>query len=145
MTDPTQTALPWAPARFFRAIPGGEPLEVHGYENRGLALRHSGWATPRSETQWTLVHVGSGGALMRFTGSVATVMPVASEIAECSDWTLFDLPDGWRQTDPELPAKVGAICEAHPEARPDTAFEAEVISISDARAVIEARESVSGK
>ena len=131
----------WRPARFFRAVPGGAPLEAWGYEWRGLALRHSGWATPRTETRWTLIHLGSGGAIMRFVGDVRTVMPVASEIAECSDWTLFDLPEGWRQTDPELPAKVGAICEEHPEARPDTSFSGQEISDADARAVVEAREA----
>jgi hypothetical protein len=144
-TDPTPTTTDaWRPARFWRAVPGGEPVEEWGYECRGLALRHAGWATPRTETRWTLIHIGSGGSIMRFTGSVAAVMPVAGEIAQASDWTLFDLPEGWRQTDPELPAKVGAICEAHPEARPDTSFVASKISDTDARAVIEARESVNG-
>ena len=142
MSSEQTTDLPWKPASFFRANPGGAPIEAWGYEHRGLALRHAGWATPRSETRWTLIHIGSGGAVMRFTGSVATVMPVAGEIAACSDWTLFGLPDGWRQTDPELPAKVGAICEAHPEARPDTAFAAPQISVEDAHAVIEAREAM---
>ncbi len=100
----------------------------------------SRWATPREATRWTLIHLGSGGAIARLTGRVATVMPVAAEIAECSDWTLFDLPEGWRQTDPGLPAKVGAICEAHPEVKPDTAFGGKVITDADARAVIDARE-----
>ena len=135
---------PWKPLQFFRAVPGGIPLEDWGYEQRGLALCHAGWANPRTETRWTLIHLGSGGAIMRFVGNVATVMPVASEIADCGDWTLFDLPEGWRQTDPDLPAKVGAICEAHPEARPDTGFSAPEISDADARAVIDAREAIHG-
>lgn len=138
---PARTEIPWRPVRFFRANPGGDPVEVHGYEWRGLALRHSGWATPRTATRWTLTHLGSGGALARFMGDVATVFPVASEIALCGDFTLFDLPDGWRQTDPDLPAKVGAILAAHPEVRPDTASAGRVISDADARAVIAARES----
>lgn len=131
----------WQPTRFFRAVPGGDPVQAHGYEWRGLALRHSGWATPRTQTRWALVHLGSGGTFARFVGDVATVMPVAGEIALCSDWTLFDLPDGWRQTDPDLPAKVAAILNAHPEARPDTAFEGRVVSDADARAVVAARET----
>jgi hypothetical protein len=138
------TDEPWRPAQFFRAVPGGAPIETWGYERQGLALRHSGWATPRTDTQWTLIHLGSGGAIMRFTGTVAVVMPVAGEIADCSDWTLFDLPDGWKQTDPELPAKVGAICDAHPEARPETAYAADEISEADARAVIQIRELAHG-
>ena len=139
-TDPTPTAHAWAPATFFRAMPGAAPVEAYGYEHRGLALRHSGWETPRTKTRWSLIHLGSGGTIMRMTGSVATVMPVAKEIAECGDWRLFDLPEGWRQTDPELPAKVGAICLAHPEVFPDTASAADAISDDDARAVINARE-----
>lgn len=140
-----RTASAWQPARFFRAKPGGDPVEVSGYEWRGLGLRHSGWATPRTETRWTLTHLGSGAGLVRFTGDVATVFPVAGEIALCGDWTLFDLPEGWRQTDPDLPAKVAAILDAHPEARPDTAFEGRVVSDADARAVIAAREAPPGE
>lgn len=136
----SQLADAWRPATFYRAIPGEAPKEERGYEWRGLALRHGGWATPRSETRWTLIHTGSGATIMRFIGSVSVVMPVAGEIAQCSDWTLFDLPEGWKQTDPELPTKVAAIIEAHPEARPERGFVAPAISDSDARAVIEARE-----
>lgn len=133
-------AMAWRPSRFFLAIPGGDPREAWGYEGRGVIMRHAGWRTPRSETMWTLYHAGSGSAVARFTGTVSTVMPVASEIAGCSDWTLFDLPEGWRQTDPELPAKVGAILNAHPEARPGTEFVAPKISDDDARAVMRAAE-----
>lgn len=129
----------WLPAKFYRAVHGGLPVDEWGYEWRGLVLRHSGWATPRTQTRWSLIHIGSGGTIMRFTGTVATVFPVAGEIAECGDFTLFDLPDGWRQTDPDLPAKIAAICDAHPEALPDTSFTA--LSSDDARAVIEAREA----
>lgn len=132
----------WAPAKFYRAVRGRPPVAEWGYEWRGLALRHSGWAASRTKTRWSLIHIGSGGTIMRFTGDVGTVFPVAGEIAECGDFTLFDLPDGWRQTDPELPVKIAAICDAHPEAFADTSFAATPISTDDARAVIEAREAV---
>lgn len=132
--------MAWTPACFFRAVPSGAPVEERGYLYRGLALKHHGWAMPRSRTRWTLIHIGSGSAVMCFVGSVSTVMPVAGEIAECTDWTLFDLPDGWKQTDPELPAKVKAICEAHPEACPELESDGRQVSAEDARAVIEARE-----
>lgn len=131
----------WMPTKFYRAIHGGSPVEESGYMWRGLGLCHSGWATPRTKTRWSLIHIGSGGAIMRFTGNIATVFPVAGEIAECGDFTLFDLPDGWRQTDPDLPAKIGAICDAHPEALPDTSFVGETISVDDARAVISANDA----
>ena len=129
----------WRPTKFYRAFQGIGPKEEYGYEYRGLILCHAGWGWPRTETVWSLVHAGSGGTFLRLTGTVATVFNVAGEIAECSDFTAYDLPEGWRQTDPDLPAKIGAICNAHPEARPDTSFEG-TMTDDDARAVIEARE-----
>ena len=94
----------WRPAQFYHAMPGADPAKVWGYEWRGLALRHAGWAEPRSATRWTLLHIGSGTEIMRLTGSVATVMPVAGEVAECSDWTLFDWRYGSCQTQPSAVA-----------------------------------------
>lgn len=135
----------WQPARFFRAVAGGAPVEVHGYEWRGLAMWHTGWRTPRTETRWTLTHFGSGVSIARFTGNIAAVMPVAGEIALCGDWTLFDLPGGWRQSDPELPAKVAAILAAHPEAKPESDWPDAGVSDADARAVIAAREAPPGE
>lgn len=135
----------WPHTSFLRATPGGAPVEEWGYKHRGLVMRHHGWATPREDTCWSLVHLGSGGTILRLVGRIAVVMSVAAEIAECSDWTLFDLPDGWKQTDPDLPAKVGAICEAHPEARPDTSFMATPIANEDARAVVAAREAANAE
>ena len=129
----------WTPAKFYQSTAAG-PAERDGYQWRGLALRHHGWGVPRARTRWSLVHLGSGGTILRFTGDVATVFPVAGEIAECGDFTLFDLPEGWRQTDPDLPRKIAAICDAHPEARPDTKIEGSGISDDGARAVIAARE-----
>lgn len=114
----TQTAR-WQPGTFL--VPGGfgeAPARCHGYTWRGLALHHSGWVTPRIRTEWTLTHIGSGLPLFRMIGNLRTVMPVASEVAECSDFTLFDLPLGWMQTDPDLRAKVLAIMNAHPEVKP---------------------------
>ena len=136
------TAERWQPAQFFVASPGGEPVEAWGYQWRGLALRHSGWAVPRTETKWWLIHLGSGSVILRLVGNVAMVMPVAAAVAECGDWTLFDLPDGWRQTDPELPAKVAAICQEHPEVKPDTSVHGKRITDAEARTVIAARETL---
>lgn len=137
--DPQTTALPWQYSKFFASC-AGHPVARWGYIHLGLAMCHNGWASPRSETRWMLTHIGSGGQVIQMIGAVRTVMPVASEIANCSDWTLFDLPNGWRQTDPELPAKVGAICKAHPEVMPDTSFPAGEITDDAARAVMAAME-----
>ena len=129
----------WLPRQFHVARRSASPLLVSGYVWRGLGLHHRGWGAPRAQTRWSLIHLGSGGCFLRFIGDVATVFPVAGEIARCSDFTLFDLPDGWRQTDPALPAKIGAICQAHPEAFPDSQFAGWEVLDEEARAVIDAR------
>jgi len=131
----------WRPARFYIAQAGTSPFRVYGYVLRGLGLHNHGWATPRTKTRWTLTHIGCGAVVMKITGDVRTVFPIAAEVAECSDWTLFDLPEGWRQTDPMLPEKIRAICDAHPEVTPNSAKSKHYIKIEDARAVIEMRES----
>lgn len=131
----------WEPGRFFVGSSGGVPSLRHGYLHRGLGLHHHGWARPRSKTRWVLTHIGSGSVIATFVGSVSAVFPVAKAIAECSDWELFDMPLGWRQTDPDLPSKVMAILAEcpfgdRPEGTPMTAEEA--------RAVIAAREAADG-
>lgn len=111
-----------------------------GYVMRGLGLGHDGWAKDRRNTEWTLTHIGSGTAVCRIVGSVATVMPVATEIAQCGDWMLFDLPDGWQQTDPELPARVQAILDSQ---MPGVTLRGRgrQATADEARAVIAAREA----
>ena len=127
----------WNPQSVIIASPSG-PYKVEAYVHRGLALRHHGWATPRSQTLWSLVHIGSGATVVLMRGSVTTVMPVGFAIAECGDWTLFDLPTGWRQTDPELFDRVGVILIAHPEVFPH--FPETDVTEEEARAAIEMRE-----
>lgn len=135
----------WEWGSFRLAMVGAVPVERHGYLYGGLALMHEGLSWLPSETRWTLVHVGSGLGICTFIGSVETVFPVGTAIARCSDWTLFDMPSGWKQTDPELPQKVVALLTANPQARPNqwtTGYRADPGPERDAaaRAVIEARE-----
>ena len=127
----------WVAARYWLAcIP---PRECSGYVYRGLGLRHEGWAHNRKQTLWRLIHLGSGLNIAVLRGDVRAVFPVASEVAECGDFTLFDLPDGWRQTDPDLQDKVKAILAQHPSvvvAKAPNKGTAE-----DTRAMIAAREA----
>ena len=141
MVDAPDRESCWNPAPFFRVGPDGQPQKAWGYEYRGLMLRNNGWANPRWQTRWGLWHLGSGGEFVRFMGDVQTVFPVAAEIAECGDWTLFSLPGGWRQTDPDLETKFDAICRAHREAHCMTEWEGQDLTDNAARAVIEAREN----
>ena len=134
------TNNPWVPGEYFISSANG-PEKVSGYLWRGLCLGRHGWGIPRSKRRWTLTHFGSGGCVTQFIGDDETVFPVASEIAKCSDWTLFDLVNGWKQTDPDLPAKVEAILRAHPETQPGISEACEFQTDEESRAVILAREN----
>ena len=102
----------WAPGSFWISTEEGVD-RVSGYVRKGMGLRHHGWATPLDWTEWTLTHLGSGAAVMDLAGRVAVVFPVASEVADCTDWTAFDLASGWRQVDPDLIERLAAIVEKH--------------------------------
>ncbi len=131
----------WTPGTFWVAMAHGPDVRS-GYVMRGLGLAHDGWATPKQNTRWSLTHIGSGSMICKMQGTVSMVMPVASKIARCGDWTLFDLPDGWQQTDPDLPTKVWAILEAWPGVAPTVGGRSEKTSDDEARAVIAAREAL---
>ena len=128
----------WSSTTFLISLPSG-PAFVSGYTHRGIGMHHDGWRRPRKLTEWTVTHLGSGAIVARLRGDVFTVFPIATAIAECSDWTLFDMPDGWRQTDPDLRAKVRAILEAHA----DIVLPLTLVKVPDevARSVIAAREA----
>lgn len=85
-----------------------------GYTEAGLCIAHSGWGEPRSETQWTLYHWGSGTPLLGLRGMVANVLPFAWDVSRLTDWTAFSLPSGWQQTDPDLDARLRALIAAAP-------------------------------
>ena len=108
----------WEPAEFWIGYVEG-PCRVDGYVWSGLGLAHHGWGVPARTTVWSLIHLGSGSRIGTLVGNVATVFPVASEVAQCGDFTLFDMPYGWMQTDPELSAKARAVFDAHPEVFPE--------------------------
>lgn len=63
---------------------------------------------------WALTHLGSGHQLCRIKGTVATVFPIASEIAESGDWS-FDGLDGWRNQFPDAKEKLEAVAAKHPK------------------------------
>lgn len=108
--------MTWAPSTFLIAHAAG-PFDVTGYVYRGLGLHMAVKASPkgRRPPKWALTHLGSGHRLVFITGAVADAFPVATEIAECGDWS-FDGLYGWKNMDPELPAKFRAIVAKHPNA-----------------------------
>lgn len=107
----------WEPADFLiaRAV---EPVTRAGYIYRGLGLHIAVRASPkgRRPPTWSLIHLGSGHRICMITGMVAKAFPVATEIAECSDWEAFDSIDGWLNTDPGIAEKVRQIVARHPNA-----------------------------
>lgn len=127
----------------------GQVLCVHRRSGasraKRLRLAGSGIATlwlEASQDANALDSYARWGKILEMTGDVDTVFPIATEIAGCSDFTLFDLPDGWRQTDPDMPLKINAIiCDAHDGAVFTSKAPHFVISDDKARAVIAARES----
>lgn len=91
---------------------------VSGYEYRGLGLHMEEPARPargkRKATGpvWHLSHLETGHLVHRLRGDAATVFPVATEIACCTDWT-FSSIYGWKDRDPELPNKVREFAKKH--------------------------------
>ena len=105
----------WQPASFMLATNALVPTEVAGYVYRGLGIHMAIGPSPkgRRPPKWRLTHLSTGHAIAQISGFVADALPIASRIAECGDWSFGDL-DGWRNMDPELPAKVAAIAKAEP-------------------------------
>jgi len=130
----------WTPAEFRIGTNDGVQ-KVHGYTLAGLGLHREGATPEGSQTRWALTHLGSGCAMLRPVGTLAMAMPLATDVARCTDWTLFDMPDGWRQTDPDLPGKVQAIVDAHPEMQFWDARIPTQATPDEARAFIAAREA----
>lgn len=100
----------WKPSEFPTANTSGVVVKA-GYVYRGLGLYMAQAASPKGRRPplWCLVHLGSGHAVFCIKGNVAKAFPIASEVAECSDWASFDGLDGWENTDPELKEKFWAL------------------------------------
>lgn len=104
----------WEPADFPVARDSGVAVKP-GYVYRGLGLYMAQSASPKGRRPplWCLVHLGSGHCIFWIKGVVADAFPVASEVAEASDWTAFEGLTGWENTDPELKDKVRALYRKH--------------------------------
>lgn len=138
--NPTgKTLNRWPNAMFCIQVAGGGAHPIGGYAEGGLGLHHHGWATPRASTEWTLTHLGSGLAVAHLRGTVATVFPVATAILDLTDWTAFEMAEGWRQTQPDLADLLAAVREAHPGVFRDSPTKVQGTQ-DDTRVFIEARD-----
>lgn len=114
--------MAWKDARYPVAC-AAAVVKVSGYTYKGLGLhiwprnkprkRKGVEPPPPPPPEWTLTHLGSGLSVAHITGTVSEVFPLASQIADLSDWT-FDGPKGFRNMDPELPAKLKAWLDTAP-------------------------------
>lgn len=105
--------MAWQPATFLIADFDG-PSSRAGYVYRGLALHIVVKGSPkgRRPPTWALTHLGSGHRIGLIDGRVGDAFPIATDIAECGDWT-FDGLNGWKNLEPELPQKLVNIAEGH--------------------------------
>jgi hypothetical protein len=106
----------WQPRDFLIAHVAG-PQTVPGYVYRGLGIHMQMKGSPKGRRKpvWALTHLNTGHAICRLHGLVADAFPIATEVAECSDWAGFDGLTGWRNQDPDLPEKVKAIAAKNPK------------------------------
>lgn len=101
----------WVRGKFKTSIINGV-ITVEGWvdEKKGLGFYRN------FMDEWWIVHLNSGHGIINMTGESLQVLPVASEIAEAADWT-FEGLDGWRNRNPDLPAKLNEIARRHPARR----------------------------
>ncbi len=105
----------WRPETFDVAYPNG-PVPKAGYTYRGLGLFVAIEASPkgRRPPEWSLTHLGSGHNVALLKGTVATVFPVATEIAESGDWEFISL-FGYKDRFPEAATRLLEIIAGHPK------------------------------
>lgn len=105
--------MTWKAETFYIAAWWGA-YAVAGYTYRALGLHMQIKGSPkgRRPPSWALTHLGSGHCICQIKGKVADALPIATDIAECGDWD-FDGLDGWKNRDPNLPAKVITITDRY--------------------------------
>ena len=107
--------FPWKPGTFDIATSAGR-ITKSGYVWRDLGLHLESIIPPSSKGRrkgrksWALIHLNSGHRVCSLIGDVKDVFPLASEIAELTDWSFTGL-DGWKNIDPELKDKFSSIME----------------------------------
>lgn len=109
--------MSWEPADFLVADSWSNIgyHKVAGYSYRGLGIHMIRSPKGRRPPTWSLCHLGSGHTVCLIDGRVAVAFAIASEIAECGDWS-FDGLKGWINVDPEIPEKCKVIMAKYPKA-----------------------------
>ena len=111
--------MAWDPADFLIADTWSEAgfHKVAGYAHLGLGIHMIIKGSPKGRRPplWSLRHLGSGHTVCMIEGKVAVAFAIASEIAECGDWS-FDGLKGYVNVDPEIPEKFRTIYAKYPKA-----------------------------
>lgn len=116
MSDRETTArdrkiAPWRYGQIHRALRGVPIAVEEGPVYAGLGLIREGHG-------WFLIHLNTGHSAARLVGSLAAVLPVATQIAECCEWDAFLTINGWKQVCPDLPARMKEIEERFGNVQP---------------------------
>lgn len=111
--------MAWEPADFLiadRWSPEGcHKVAGHTHCGLGIYICIKGSPKGRRGPTWSLRHLGSGHTVCLIEGKVAVAFLIASEIAECGDWS-FDGLKGYVNVDPEIPEKCRTIFAKYPKA-----------------------------
>lgn len=105
--------FPWKPGTFDIALFSGIETK-YGYIWRDLGLHLESEILPspkkrrKGRKSWALTHLNSGHRICDLIGEVKDIFPLASEIAELTDWSFTGL-DGWKNIDPELGDKLDSF------------------------------------
>jgi hypothetical protein len=102
----------WISDTFLIAGRPGGVMKMDGFTYAGLGI------DKRSSGHWVVTHLNTGHKLCTLHGTWFLVSMLATELAECADWT-FDGLLGWANRDPDLARKARAVIEKCPFASRD--------------------------
>lgn len=108
---------PWVSEEYEIAMVTG-PRRIRGFTYRGLGLACSMGAYRSKKgrkvipARWTLSHLGTGHSITILIGELASVLPIATEIAEAGEWDFLSI-DGWRDRFPDAKGKLDVILARH--------------------------------
>lgn len=98
----------------------------HACQMTGIIMPTRGWVLnglglyKTDEGFWWLVHINSGQGVVRLgvdpengPNHLFEILGIADEVVDATNWT-FEAPDGWKNHDPALPAKLNAIAAKFP-------------------------------
>lgn len=110
MKPPIQPVGHWQPGEFFAAISFGIVEHNYGWLWGGVAIQKLWNGSPkgRRPPAWSLIHTGSGHRICVIEAPESDAFQIADQVVGIGDWS-FEGIDGWRNTDHELMARMGAL------------------------------------